>query len=166
VQQATVSEGLRHFQEPLRRYGNADSLPPEGLFAEQKTSLLTLLASSSQKELKRHVATLQFYRQYLAVFPERFITPLPELAFSEPLVKALRQAPLDLRQELYASGPTTAYELEPNFFYYAVSQAYAREVVRQLPAALHGHRPPDLALFLSLAQACASGEAELLVLDK
>lgn len=166
IQQATVSEGLRRFQEPLRQYGDADSLPPEVLFAEKKTSLLTLLASSSKQELKRHVAMRQSYRQYLAVFPERFIEPLPELAFSEPLVKALRQAPLDLRQELYSSGPTTAYELEPDFFYYAVSQEYAGEVVRQLPAALHGHRPPDLDLFLALAQACASGEVELLVLDK
>lgn len=166
VQQATVSEGLRSFQEPLRRYGNAVSLSPEVVFAEQKKSLLTLLTSSSKKELKYHLASLQFYRQWLAVFPERFIEPLPELSFSEPLVKGLRQPPLDLRQELYFSGPTTAYELEPDFFYYAISQEYAEEVVRQLPAALHGHRPSDLDLFLSLAQACASGEVELLVLDK
>jgi hypothetical protein len=165
VQQATISEGLRSFQEPLRWYGDAASFPPEVVFAQQKTSLLRLLTSGSQEGLKRRVASLQFYCQYLAIFPERFIAPLPELSFSETLVKGLRQAPLDLRQELYFNGPTTAYELKPDFFYYAVSQEYTAEVVRQLPAALHGYRPPDLDLFLSLAQACASGEIELLVMD-
>lgn len=166
IQQANLSEGLRSFQEPLRRFGEADSLPPEVAFAERKTSLLALLASGSKKEVKRHLATLQFFRQYLAVFPERFIDPLPELSFSEPLVEALRQAPLDLRKELYFTGATTAYELEPDFFYYAVSQEYAGEVARQLPAALLGHEPADLDLFLSLAHACARGEVELLVLDR
>jgi hypothetical protein len=166
IQQATVSEGLRSFQEPLRRFG--DSVPPNSdvEFAESKASLLALLTSSSKKELKGQLATLQFYRQYLAIFPERFIEPLPELSFSEPLVTALRQAPLDLRKELYSTGSTTAYELEPDFFYYAVSQGFAGEVVRQLPAALQGQQPPDLALFLSLAHGCATGEIELLVMDK
>lgn len=166
MQQATISEGLRSFQEPLRHFGDADSFSAEVAFAERKTGLLALLTSGSKKELKHLLATLQFYRQYLAVFPERFIDPFPELSCSEPLVEALRRAPLDLRKELYFTGTTRAYELEPGFFYYAVSQEYAGEVARQLPGALHGHKPADLDLFLSLAQACARGEAELLVLDK
>ena len=49
VQQATVSEGLRSFQEPLKRYGDSVSLPPEVVFAEHKTSILTLLSSGSKK---------------------------------------------------------------------------------------------------------------------
>lgn len=166
IQQATVSEELRSFQASLRRFG--DLVPPNSAvaFAESKASLLALLTSSSQKELKRQLATLQFYRQSLALFPERFIEPFPELSFSEPLVAALRQAPLDLRKELYFTGCTTAYELEPNFFYYAVSHDFACEVVRQLPTALQGQQPPDLALFLSLVHSCANGEVELLVLDR
>lgn len=166
IQQVIVSEELRNFQEPLRRFGDSVPLNSDVAFAESKANLLALLTSGSKKELKRQLATLQFYRQYLAIFPERFIEPLPELSFSEPLVAALRQAPLDLRKELYFTGPTTAYELEPGFFYYAVSQVFAGEVVRQLPAAFQGQQPPDLALFLSLAHGCATGEVELLVMDK
>jgi hypothetical protein len=166
IQQATVSEELRSFQESLRRFGDSVPPNPDAEFAARKANLLALLTSSSKKELKSLLATLQFYRQYLAIFPERFIEPLPELAFSEPLVAALRQAPLDLRKELYFTGSTTAYELEPGFFYYAVSQRFVGEIVSQLPNALQGQQPPDLALFLSLAHDCATGEVELLVMDK
>ncbi len=158
VHQATVNEGLRSFLESLRHYGDSDNLNPDAELTESKTRLLTLLTSESTKGLKRQLATLQFHRQNLAVFPEHF--------FSKHLVATLRQASLDLREELYHNGPTVTYELEPEFFYYAVSREYASELVSHLASALKEQEPHDVDLFLSLAHACATGEAEMFVMDK
>ncbi|SFQ82323.1 hypothetical protein [Hymenobacter arizonensis] len=166
VRQATVSEGLRSFLVPFQPYEDSVNHGPDAEFAESKTGLLALLTGDATKGLKRQLATLHFYRQNLAVFPERFIEPSPALFFSEPLVAALRHGPLDLRGELYESGPTIAYELEPECFYYAVSQEFAGEVIRHLPPPLPARKPHDLNLFLSLAHASAMGEVEMLVMDK
>jgi hypothetical protein len=98
IQQATLSDGLRRFVESLRRHGESHTPDPDADLAQLKAEVLDLLNTGSKRSRKDALATLQFYRQSLAVFPERFLEPVPALYFSEPLVQVLRHAPLYLRQ--------------------------------------------------------------------